>query len=87
MGGLRISSYHWSAVPQDCVRIHLGVLGWALWWPYFEEGAFPMTELYQDLGTSLSLMENWVSPSAPQEDLYHEHIHLGKEGGPDKVTK
>lgn len=23
--------------------------------------------------------------SAPQEDLHHEHIHLGKEGGPDRL--
>ena len=42
-----MSSYHWPAVPQDCVRIHLDPLGWVLLWPRFEAGTFPLIELCQ----------------------------------------
>lgn len=36
---------------------------------------------------SLTLMEDSVTLLAPQEDLYHEHIHSEKENDPDKVEK
>lgn len=36
---------------------------------------------------SFSSMEDCVTPFAPREDLYHEHIHLEKENDPDKVEK
>lgn len=44
-----------------------------------------MTEYTKDPGMSRSLMEDWVTPSAPQEDLYHEYLE--KQNGSDEVEK